>query len=226
MPTAERGIVFTNDLDGVHFKAPPPLKTTLSLLRGNFSLPEIGKPIGEFTPGEGWRGAIFSKWSILFHQMRPTKGDALKGLEAFRQAAEIHQRQLRVAALSGRERDKHDMTRRKLQHSGHERYFTDLYLNQGRSSIGWKESVVRQLIEEGLNVVHIDDDLRAGLCIARINEQYAGEPRVLVYVLRNLSNHPRLLKKAGIRLPNNLLIVRSFKEAADDFVARLSGSEI
>lgn len=49
MPSTERGIVFTNDLDGVHFKAPPPLKTTLRLLRGNTSLPEVGTPAGEYT---------------------------------------------------------------------------------------------------------------------------------------------------------------------------------
>lgn len=46
MPLTEREIVFTNDLDGVHFKAFPPFKTTLRLLRRNIDLPETNPPIG------------------------------------------------------------------------------------------------------------------------------------------------------------------------------------
>ena len=48
MPSIERGLVFTNDLDGVHFRAPVPFKTTLRLLRGDSSLPPENRPIGEW----------------------------------------------------------------------------------------------------------------------------------------------------------------------------------
>lgn len=165
---------------------------------------------------DGWRGVLYSRWSVFFHQVRPINRDALEGLAIFKQAAEKHQRQIAMAALSGREIDKHQMTQQRLLQSGHMEYFTDLHLNQGRSSSAWKESVVRTLTG-GLNVVHIDDDLRAGLCIARVNEEYPDEERVLVYMMRNMSNHPRLLKRAGVETPNNLVFVQSFREAATDF---------
>lgn len=226
MPTSERGIVFTNDLDGVHFKAPIPLKTTLRLLRKDNSLPEVGSPVGDYTLPEGWKGMLFSRWSIFFHQIRPINRDALEGLAIFRQAAEEHQRQLAIAALSGRELDKHAMTQQRLLQTGHMEHFTDLHLNQGKSSSGWKESVVRNLTEGGLNVVHIDDDLRAGLCIARVNDEYPDEERVLVYMMRNLSNHPRLLRRAGIETPDNLVFVHSFREAAVDFSQRLDEGKL
>ncbi len=226
MSTQERGIVFTNDLDGVHFKAPIPLKTTLRLLRRDNSLPEVGSPVGDYALSEGWREMLFSRWSIFFHQISPINKDALEGLAIFRQAAEEHQRQLAIAALSGRKVDKHAITRQRLLQTGHMEYFTELHLNQGRSSSGWKESVVRGLTEGGLNVVHIDDDLRAGLCIARVNDEYPDEERVLVYMMRNLSNNPRLLRRAGIETPDNLVFVHSFREAATDFAERLTEGKL
>ena len=118
------------------------------------------------------------------------------------------------------------MTQQRLLQSGHIEYFTDLHLNQGRSSSGWKESVVKGLTEGGLNVVHIDDDLRAGLCVARVNDEYPDEERVLVYMMRNISNHPRLLRRAGVQAPDNLVFVQSFREAATDFATRLGSGVI
>src|SRR5437763_60508 len=101
MSTNERGIVFTNDLDGVHFRSPPPLKTTARLLRGNIQLPEVRSPIGEYRLPEGWTGRLFNRWSIFYHQSFPINKDALEGLARFKQAAEEHQRNLEIAALSG-----------------------------------------------------------------------------------------------------------------------------
>lgn len=226
MAPTEREIVFTNDLDGVHFKTLPPLKNTLRLLRKNMKLPEVDSPIGQYNLPEGWRGVLFSRWSIFLYSLSPVNKDALQGLEMFRQVAKKNERQLKFAALSGREIYKHPMTHQRLEKSGHMKYFSDLYLNQGRSASGWKESVVRRLTQEGLNVVHIDDDLKAGLMVARVNDDYPHEQRVLVYMIHNVSNHPRLLTHAQVKVPNNLLFVHSFKEAAMDFVSRLNNKTI
>lgn len=168
MSTVEKRIVFTNDLDGVHFKAPPPLKTIFRLLQGDLSIPPENSPVGEYSPAKGCLKILSSRWSVFFHQIRPLKRDALEGLELFRQTAETYQRQLQFAALSGREQDKHAMTEARLQQAGYMQYFDRLFLNQGRNSSAWKESVVRQLVQEGLNVVHIDDDLYSALCFAEL----------------------------------------------------------
>ena len=226
MSSTEREIVFTNDLDGIHFKALPPIKTTLQLLRKDISLPQVNPPIEEYNLPEGWRGSVFSKWSIFCHRLSPINKEALEGLEVIRQVAMEHERQLKFAALSGREIYKHEITQRRLIKSGHMEYFTDLHLNQGRSSSGWKESVVRRLAKGGLNVVHIDDDLRSGLCVARVNNDYPDKQRVLVYMMHNISNHPRLLRRSGVEIPDNLVFVHSFKEAAIDFAARLRNKTI
>lgn len=226
MPSIERGLVFTNDLDGVHFKAPIPFKTTLRFLRGDCSLPPKNRPVGEYQLANGLLGIVSSRWSIFFHQIRPINKDALAGLELFRQVTEAYQRQLQIAALSGREKDKHVMTEVRLQQTGHMQYFNRLFLNPGNSSASWKETVTRQLIQEGLNVIHIDDDLRAGLCVARVNGQSENEAKVQVYVLRNLSNHPRLLSRAKVQIPDNLVFVTSFQEAANDFADRLKEGKL
>src|SRR3989304_6697120 len=160
MASKERELVFTNDLDGIHFRVPPPFNTTQQLLRRNLTLPETNSPIEEHNFPEGWKGILFSRWTIFCHKISPVNKDALVGLEIFRQAAEKCNRQLKFAALSGREKYKHPMTEQRLLRSGHMEYFSDLHLNQGKSASVWKESVVRNLIKEGLNVVHIDDDLR------------------------------------------------------------------
>lgn len=219
MIPSERGIVFTNDLDGAHFNTRPSLRAALRLVR-RIPLPAPGGKIGEYQP-KGFKETTASRWSVFVHSRRSVNQEALEGLSEFRRLAKEHGRNLKFAALSGRESDKHDMTARKLREAGHMEYFDELFLNQGKRSIPWKESVIQRLLEEGQNVVHIDDDIRTGLCIARLNEAYTDDLRILVYVLSNLSNHPLLLKRAGISLPPNLLIVPNFKAAAVDFSKRL-----
>lgn len=222
MANIENPIVITNDLDGVHFYAPPPLGTTFRLLRGRWNLPEEVQAIQEYTPPVGLVNTTLARLSVLFHQYRPLRGDAIRGLQSFRDIGEAHGREVVFAALSGREKDKHDATRQALERAGYSKYFTHWLLNEGTSSVAWKEFQTRQLTEKGFTVVHLEDDLRAGLCVARVNQQFNEGDKVLVYLLKNLSNHPRLMRRAGIELPQNLVPVRNFQEASQDFAQRLA----
>lgn len=224
MSPSERGIVFTNDLDGVHFKTRVSLRTISRLIR-RVPLPQPGAKIGEHNP-QGIKERALSRLSIFMHLRQGVNREALESLEDFRVAAHLEGRDLKFAVLSGRESHKHEVTERRLRDSGHMIYFSDLFLNQGARSIPWKEWVVRRLLGEGKTIVHIDDDIRAGLCIARLGEDYPDETRVLVYVLRNLSNHPVLLRRAQIEIPPNLVMVASFGEAAADFSRRLTEKRI
>jgi hypothetical protein len=196
------------------------------LLGRNFSLPEPDRPIGEYNPAENWPRALLSQASLFFHWIRPFKKDALEGLRAFQETAKTHQRELTCAVLSGRRAETHRMTHRRLEASVYRGVFSDLYLNPGHSSSAWKEQTARRLVEEGSNVVHIEDDLRAGLSVARVDDQYPDQFRVLVYILESLPNYPRLLQRAEINLPSNVLVVESFKKAAVDFAARLEKKAI
>jgi hypothetical protein len=215
MATGEK-IVFTNDLDGVHFVAPPPAKTALSLLRGKLSIPEIGQEPSPFQRGN----RIVEGASWVSHRFRPLRKDAMVGLEMFVNAARAYDREMRVAILSGRQGVLHTLTNRRLERAKRMEFFHDVYLNESDSSSGWKEATVHRLLEEGNSVVHIDDDLRPALRIARLDENI-DNPRVLVYLLKNLSNHPSLLKRAGVELPVNVVQVRDFRDAGIDFSQRL-----
>lgn len=215
MHLVEGEIFVSVDLDGVCFKAPPPLRTLLRLIRKNFSLPPEDRSLIPYTAPENWIQSLSSQWSVFFHRIRPANQEALIGLERFRQIALDNQRTIRFIALSGREPDKHPLTQRALEKAGFMDYFEDLLLNQGNSAGAWKEWVIRNAIKKGVSVIHIDDDLRTGLCLARVDQQ-----KVMVYILKNLSNHSWLLDRNRIQIPENLLLVESFYQAARDFTQR------
>ncbi len=211
MAKGER-IIFTNDLDGVHFMAPPPIKTAVSLLRGKFEIPPSGQELQPFVNGS--RLADGASW--IFHKFRPYKRDSLIGLQMFADAARAYDRELRIAILSGRQGVLHQLTTQKLERSGRTHLFHDIFLNESDSSSGWKEATVRRLLEEGNSVIHIDDDLKPALRVARLDSA-----RLLVYLVKNISNSPMLLRRAGVELPENVVRVRDFREAGIDFARRL-----
>lgn len=216
----EREIVLSSDLDGVQFVAPPPLRTSRRLWQGSLSLPEDDS-IGEYQEPNSLLEKLSSRWSIFFHKIRPIRRDGLEGLALFKQAFEAQRRNLSLVALSGREKDKHGMTEKRLSKAGYWEHFACLFLNQESKSARWKRLVVKTMVEEGLNVVHVDDDIRAGLHIASLAELYP-EAKIQVYILRNLSNQPWLLRRADVQLPDNLQLVNSFREAAQDFAQKLA----
>ncbi|MBI2020643.1 hypothetical protein HYS94_04465 [Candidatus Daviesbacteria bacterium] len=218
----ERIIYFTNDIDGVHRVGYSPI-TAWRLLKGDLKLP----PIGEYIPSYRHKRNILSQlgreFSLLFHRLRPGIREAKAGLEEFISIAKWNERPLRTALLSGREPYKHELTRR--QFTGYSGLLDEMFLNEGGSSVGWKEYKTRELVGQGYSVVHIDDDLRAGLCMARVNAEL-DEPRVFVYVLRNFSNLTWLVRRTKLQMPSNLLIVPSFFAAAQDFEQRLQSKKI
>lgn len=212
----KRPLVFTNDLDGVHFVALPPLKTGMDLLRGRFKIPSLGQEVHPYTNGNKTIEAL----SWLSHRFRPYRREAATGIEMFRLAAELYGREMRVAVLSGRQGILHQLTIGRLKKAGKLQLFEDVYLNKAESSSGWKEATVQKLLEAGNSVVHIDDDLRPALRIARLDSQ-EDESRVLVYLLRNFSSRDWLLRRAGLVLPPNVVRVDSFRDAGIDFTRRL-----
>jgi hypothetical protein len=226
MADQERGIVFTNDLDGVHFYGPPPWKSTRRFRSGNVELPPSGSPLGEYMPPTTWAGRMLNTCDLYFHQARPVRREALSGLADFQAAADEAGRELKIVALSGRDVSKHAMTRQRLLATRHMDYFSDTHLNTSDSASGWKEHVVREYTEAGHNVVHIDDDLWAGMRVAQVDADYPDEQRVVVYMMENISHHPKIVDRVKLALPENVVFVRSFRDAAKDFRDRLGTAEI
>lgn len=224
-------IFFLNGMDGVLVKAPFPVVTARKLIGGDLGLPEARPVKEDFSkPNPVVLLAERLHFPVISHSSRAAKPDTLIGLEAFRNIAGDQGRDLTFGVLTGRTREKHDLTRRQLEEMGYMEYFNshNLFLNPGKSSIDWKVKKAEWYLYCGYNVVHIDDDLRPILSIARLEEQFKSENghRVLLYLVNNISNHPRLLKRAGIELPENVVRVNSHIEAASDFEARVIREEI
>lgn len=224
--TEKRPVIITNDLDGVHFYAPPPLGTMFRFSKGRWIPPKEVHTVKEYTHPVGALARGMAQLSVLFHQYRPLKPEAIRGLAGFKAIGEAHQREVSFAALSGREKDKHELTKAVLIKAGYGAYFSRWLLNEGNSSAAWKEFQTRKLTREGLHVVHLEDDVRAAWGVARVNQSFDGDTRVLVYLFRNASNDPCLLQRAGLVLPDNIQLVRTFHEANQDFNQRLTTDKI
>lgn len=221
MPTQERGITVFLDIDGTQNVAPPPLKTALSLCLGKFSVPPRNVDLKEAIPNTG----IKRMWSVFFHSIRPFTKDSLLGLNLLKQTAQESNRDIVLAVISGREIELHEMTRAGLINSGRMNYFQEIHLNTVTSSSGHKEREAKTKVEEGNVVVLIEDDLRAALRVARINENHENNS-VLVYLIKNLSNAKWLIKRGKVNLPENVIIVKSLQEAAYDFRKRIQENKL
>lgn len=207
-------IIFTNDLDGVHFKAPLPAKTAWQLLRRK-----------EFTSRElhdrEARRGLKAKASVFLASLRPFTPDSLRLLGMIDDARQTYERNIQIAVLSGRDREFHEMTMKRLSKK-HASYIDHYFLNESTSSVGWKEHIAKKILESGGSIAHIDDDLRPALRIASLNQKAEdGTDRVIVYLVKNWSNSDILLKRANIVLPDNLVRVGDAIDVAHDFHMRL-----
>lgn len=219
MAQNERSLMVTSDLDGVQFHAPIPLGTTKQLLRGQLHLPgenEVFKP--HLDPVGLWAVAL-SRLNTIFHEYRPVDKMGKAGLDRFKEVAEENNIDLTLAALTGRDGYMHTMTRRRLDHHGYGQYFDRYYLSDVKNSAGYKRRIVKELLQEDetRTVVHLEDDLRAALLVASTNPD-----RVLVYLKKNFSNRPFLLRRAKVTLPPNVVLVDDFVQAVEDYKSRIA----
>ena len=218
MSAAERGITVFVDIDGTQNRlAPPPVKTAVALFRGKLTLPLKDKPLEGAKPKRG----VGRMLSLFLHGIRPFSRSSQEGLEIFKQTAQATERTIKLAVISGREFELHEMTRRRLLKAGRMDYLEEVRLSTVKSSSGFKEYEIRQEVEKGNAAVLVEDDLLAALRVERINEDYEDNP-VLVYLLRNPSNAQWLRRRGNVELPENVVPVGSFQEAANDFAIRVA----
>ncbi len=217
MNLSERDIAFSHDLDGVHFIfAPPPVNTALMLVRGRFELPPplSGPPNGEFCDTPLIR--FGNKMASIIHGSRPVRPGSVQTINGINEIAANTGRVVDHYILSGRGPSLHQMTQSRLRQVGLLELMTDTLLNQSKSSSGWKEWQIRQLLGKGYRTtVHVDDDLKPVLRIARLSDNS------LCYLMKNLSNSPILLRRAGINLPRNVIMISGFSDLLADFDDKL-----
>lgn len=219
--SSRRPIEVLWDLDGVIFKVEipflrrevPPLPTAFKLLAGNNLTPKEDLTPMEWQTPKSLSSQIGSRVSVYLHQKRPLNPEAVKALMAFKQVAQLHGRILENAVLTGRTKDKHKLTVERLREEGCLGLFESLYLNIWESGTQWKMAKTRWAVQLGKTVIGVDDDIRAGLAAVSVGP----EERVREYVIRNASNSEFLLRRGKVKLPGNLVLVRSFEEAVADF---------
>lgn len=163
--------------NGVHIHTFPPFITMYQLLVKNFSLHDENKPLVN-QPITNFVGILKSKVNILLHQYRPIKNSGLPDLESFKKIDEEYQREIEFMVLTGRAKDKHELTKKALEKAGYTDYFSRFLFNEFTSATLWKGQKAQELIGEGFNVVHLEDDLRAALCVARVNAIKLGPHRI------------------------------------------------
>jgi hypothetical protein len=220
--TREKDIAFTHDLDGVHFIfAPPPVKTTLSLIRRDLKLPLQEVEPEPFVAQDSLLTRLENKIKNALHSCRPLHPDSLQTIDLLNLIGSHYHRQLDHFVLSGREPLLHSLTERRLCQTGLKAKIPESRLNKSVSASAWKEWQVRNLKNEGYRTtIHVDDDLRPVLRIARL------EGHTLCYLLRNPSNSPLLLRRNGLSLPENVVSVANFSDMLFDFENRLSSGRI
>lgn len=232
MSAQERGITVFFDIDNTQnqgwgigpVRLPLiPWKTTLGLLRGNFSVPGIGQPMPEV---EVVHSGLVARVNGVWHGMRSFTEDSEMGLAVFQAYAQRSDRQIETAILSGRDLALHEMTRRELESSGRMRFFNAVHLSTVRSSSGFKERVATEKIQEGRNVVLIEDDLGAALRVGQLIELCEEDQTVMVFLLRNFSNREWFLNRAGVVVPENVKLVSSFSIATKEIVEAIGAGRL
>lgn len=225
----------THDLDGVIVKAPIPGKTVLKLLTHTYSVPELGKRLKPYEPKPLLVDAIVARL-VTPHDRRPLMVGAARGLRVFREVAERQSIQMIQGVLSGRDLPLHAITREWLYKNGLLGELLDedsICLNTWRSSSLSKEISTYQAAGKFHSVTHCDDDLLAAQRVGQINGRIisteygqSNQANVLVYLIRNWSNNPWLLRWAGVELEDNVVPVRNLTEAAGDYEKRLENGLI
>lgn len=213
MSNSERGIALSSDFDGVHCRAPVPLKTVYNaLVHKDFFPPRSSKSSLKKT----------TLLELIFHRIRPIKEKPGESIQFFKMIAAENDRSLQIWINSGRPEEMRAITLALLKRGGVE--VDGVHLNNGNGSIDSKVEKAKNFLEQGLALVHIDDDVRPVIKIAELDKKYPG--RVLVYLTENSSNHPYLVKRAGQELPANIVRVRNLLDAAKDFEKKLKEGRI
>lgn len=215
VPEFTEGVVFSSDLDGVVFDAPFPFKTYLDLVTGKFHLSNPLEDEGVVASlGVSAVDRIRQPYvaaNTYFHGKRPVKSDVAAGISNLGKIVEDFPG-IRTIALTGREgRYKYEMTKNRLEEGTNSFFGEDIFTSPGVGSSRWKEWVALKMVEDGKFFIHVDDDLKAALRIARVSDYYPNSTHV--YLINNKSNSPKLLKKAGIILPDNVERVANFNDA-------------
>jgi len=203
-------IYHSNDLDGVHVKAPNSLKAAAWVVGNKHAL----SPVGSLPDNK--KGPVKSWFASIAHTGRKSTPDSLAGLNEFSRIADEHGLQMIQAATSGRTSEVHETTVDFLNSSGYAEYFSEVNLNPDKKNHSWKENVVRRKLEEGYGmVVHLDDDIRAAMTVARVDTE-----RVIVFLIRNWSCAKPLLwigEKRGLKLPKNVYLADDILDASRIF---------
>jgi len=202
-------------MDGIHFNAPFPTKTALMLLRGQKLIPDNFAEPEKIEAASG----VLTWLTTRHYSFRGFNSDGGIYLNMIKNARDAYKRNIKIAVLTGRRPELHMVTKRRVTQR-YEDSFDYFFMNNTSSASGYKESVARKILDGGNSMVHIDDDLRVALRIARASEEYSDQ-QVVIYLKNNLSNGQWLLARAGVELPPNIIPVGSLRDAGVDFTRRV-----
>lgn len=220
--TKESTTIINSDLDGVLIHAPIPFVTFMRLLSRTFDIPELEEQPDAV--GQPDKLTLKDRWSIFYHGIRPMKNEAVLQLCTIAKQMSLYSQPFSLRILSGRTPELHSLTRQQVTSSPVGRYLDQqagFLLNHFDSSSTWKEWSVKQMLTEDptCNVIHIEDDVKAALRVARLDTD-----RVMVFLLDNRSNRETLLKKNQLEMPPNVIRVKNMSEVTTHLTGMLMQS--
>lgn len=221
------------DLDNSFKYGPPSGGTTFALLIRKYQIYPVDGLVLPESPHyrQGFRGILDKYVEPIMHRWRKPKKSAIEFTRGMRDEAEKNGREIEIEFGSGRRPDLHKMTYHQLRGlyppGGTPRtneLIDRVHLNPGVKSPRFKALLGKNSSEEGNKTIYIEDDIQA----AEGEAEYCD----LVYLLTHWYNFPswKLLMWWGRRgrdpLPGNIVRVRNFDQAFDDFKTRLADGRL
>lgn len=221
------------DWDNSLGQAFPSTGTTFALAIRRYKVPEVGNLTLPEAPkfNKGLKGFLDEHADIKWHRWRKPRKGAIEFVQKMRSFAEELGWEVKVDVSSGRKPHLHDLTYEQLRglypENGNGRVdepFDNVRLNPGVKSPRFKGYNAREDSTAGYKVIHVEDDTQA----AETEAQHSS----LVYLLAHWYNAPawRLLMWWGRLgkgpLPENIVRVRNFNQAFEDFKTRLADGRL
>jgi hypothetical protein len=197
--SCEKPIAILPDIDGSLQMAPTSFVSGLRMYLGQSTLTPEQRAEEKF--------GLLDKMQTLFYRHQPAKKDSLEGLIELLKIGEDTSRQTEVAVMSARSNKHMGSTREGLNRSGFLDYIDIIHLKGFQDLFRWRNEIVNDYLERDFHVVVIEDDTDTARKMAKANEE-----GTLVYTFRNSTN--LFLRQKN--MPENLIFVRTLKDAAKD----------
>ncbi len=210
--------ILISDVDGALFHGISSTTTLGELIMGGLRLPKSGGTYSKRERSPSVVGVAKELLASAYLEVQKVDEKAVEGIRKFREYGIEKNQEFVFAAVTGRTGKRiAAMTRRVFHDYKLDTIFKKIFFTNLVSTPAFKERTARDLLDANpkRKIIYLEDDLRAALAIARTSSD-----RVTVFLKRNISNSDALRWWAKIKIPDNVIMVDDFSQAADIYKAK------